>query len=290
MGTDIHVFVERRLDSNGKWEYVPAPADGRTPGQHDEGDAHPYRYAPWEDQKVVNGYYMDHDESQIYMRGWFNDRNYELFARLADVRNGTGFGGCETGKPVTPIATPKGWPLDLSDEMYEEFRRMEHTPTWFLLEELQTEFEKIAGEELTRVGYVTGYDYQNLKENGIKPESWSGGISGHRIVSCDEAQYEAILNKSHRPTGLTSTWDASHETIALGKDIPIECFSTGENPRGLSDWQPPFKPDDEYKVYVQATWQTPATDSYLRWIDFMKELATYTTNPANLRVLIYFDS
>ena len=40
-------------------------------------------------------------------------RNYLLFSVLADVRNGTGFAGVITYKPVVPISEPRGLPDDL---------------------------------------------------------------------------------------------------------------------------------------------------------------------------------
>ena len=39
-------------------------------------------------------------------------RNYDTFAVLADVRNGYGFAGCDTGDGFEPISEPKGFPSD----------------------------------------------------------------------------------------------------------------------------------------------------------------------------------
>jgi hypothetical protein len=44
-------------------------------------------------------------------------RNYTAFAILADVRNGYGFAGFDTGEPVIPISEPRDFPDDLSDEL-----------------------------------------------------------------------------------------------------------------------------------------------------------------------------
>lgn len=46
------------------------------------------------------------DVESTYMQ----DRDYQLFAVLAGVRNGTGFAGVKTGEPVKPIAMPRGLP------------------------------------------------------------------------------------------------------------------------------------------------------------------------------------
>lgn len=46
-------------------------------------------------------------------------RHYQLFAVLADVRNGVGFAGVTTGEAVAPIAAPRGLPADfLCDTEY----------------------------------------------------------------------------------------------------------------------------------------------------------------------------
>lgn len=67
MGTDIHLFVETRV--NGVWELrSDAPR--------------------------------------------FSGRNYNEFAILAGVRNGTGFAGCDTDG-FAPIAEPRGLPDDM---------------------------------------------------------------------------------------------------------------------------------------------------------------------------------
>lgn len=45
------------------------------------------------------------------------DRNYITFAVLADVRNGYGFGGFDSGDRVEPISEPRGLPQDLSAQL-----------------------------------------------------------------------------------------------------------------------------------------------------------------------------
>jgi len=52
---------------------------------------------------------------------WYGDRNYNAFAILADVRNGYGFAGCDTGDGFVPISTPKGFPDDMCEEVRKIF-------------------------------------------------------------------------------------------------------------------------------------------------------------------------
>lgn len=81
MGCDIHVKIEKRID--GVWTNVPwTSADARTYGyKHDPTDA-------------------------LEVPDYFDARNYNLFAILAGVRQGT------WGDNIPPIAEPRDIPED----------------------------------------------------------------------------------------------------------------------------------------------------------------------------------
>jgi len=74
-----------------------------------------------------------------------DDRNYVSFAILADVRNGYGFGGFDSGDRVKPISEPRGLPEDLSAELRARLEGDspysiwlgEHSFSWLTLAELQ---------------------------------------------------------------------------------------------------------------------------------------------------------
>jgi hypothetical protein len=51
----------------------------------------------------------------------FKYRNYDVFAILANVRNGRGFAGVVTGGGFNPIAMPRGLPPDVSPEVLREY-------------------------------------------------------------------------------------------------------------------------------------------------------------------------
>lgn len=141
MGTDIHLFTERRASATAPWEVFKAvvldcddcPKDGRV--------------CYWcKGAKKLTGY---------------RDRNYDVFAMLANVRNGTGFAGIKTGSGFQVIASPRGLPADLSPKLSklltwwdgpkrnrgteEEYEALcnelgrgagDHTPSWLTLAEL----------------------------------------------------------------------------------------------------------------------------------------------------------
>lgn len=111
MGCDIHLQVERRV--NGVWERVPhplRPCDDEycTDGKYNEKTPNPDRHG--EDHFHCGG-------TGSYMTDFYHDRNYDVFGILADVRNGRGFAGSDTGDGFIPISLPKGLPPDLSDEI-----------------------------------------------------------------------------------------------------------------------------------------------------------------------------
>src|SRR4030095_14523751 len=96
MECDIHLCVE--VKKNGEWRrsLPPKPLDESLAKQAKSGDAYYVRCA------AVT---------------WYDDRNYNTFAMLANVRNGYGFAGCDTGDGFQPISKPRGLPKDLSAEV-----------------------------------------------------------------------------------------------------------------------------------------------------------------------------
>lgn len=109
MGSDIHFFVEKK-SPRGSW----LSADH------------------WEIE--------DGQEVVPYEKCRYHQRNYNLFAILADVRNGTGFAGKPTGNGFTPIAKPKGLPLDVSPQVKAIATHWGcdgHSHSWLTLAELQ---------------------------------------------------------------------------------------------------------------------------------------------------------
>lgn len=105
MGCDIHMFVEKKES----W-----------------GWSHVYRHVP--DEKYGKDKFPAPDRDNYF--GW-EDRNYALFAKLADVRNG--YGGT-----FTPIAQPRGVPEDASFEVKEWMQDSDyHSASYLTLAELQ---------------------------------------------------------------------------------------------------------------------------------------------------------
>ena len=155
MGTDIHMIAEVR--KNGKWETI---LDNIFNGWTDEKTCVPYQF-----------------------------RNYNLFAILANVRNGVGFGGCITGETLNYISLPKGYPDDM-DERSEEFLSYEHSGSWLTLKEI---FDFNWLQEHRRAGYVSEDAYKNCIMKNLYPTDWCGDIYGKDIEKVSPKEMEDII-------------------------------------------------------------------------------------------------
>ncbi|QXM18542.1 hypothetical protein Phab24_id096 [Acinetobacter phage Phab24] len=112
-------------------------------------------------------------------------RHYQLFAVLADVRNGYGFAGCITGIPVVPISKPRGLPDDIEAERYDEDDDYwyndygNHSYSWLLGTEM-LDWWKTA-PTVTKIGILTLEDFLNWDGKSEYEGSWCGGISGNGV-------------------------------------------------------------------------------------------------------------
>ena len=180
MGCDIHSHVEIRRERY-------------------QGDG-PYRGKRWvllDCDLFTNSYY---DETSDYApfrekhrTAPLSDRNYTLFALLADVRNGSGFAGIKTGDPITPLSDPRGVPEDASHGWLEEVEQWDvdmHSHTWFTLAELLKP-NPLYDQRLVRRGIISAGQYEQIKQTGGTPDGWSGSISGPKIITVTPDEYEA---------------------------------------------------------------------------------------------------
>lgn len=173
MGTDIHLAVEKQ-NEDGTWHLIERPVM-RHAGEK-------FAYPAWSES-------FDGDPEE---------RNYEVFAFLADIRNGEGFAGSLTGKRVEPQVAGRGLPEGHMQRLYvDEDGYERHVPdlgyhdfTWATLGELvglpwDMEFKSC--------GLVNEAEYKTYKAKGI-PDSWCGGVGGHNIVVHEtEAEFLASI-------------------------------------------------------------------------------------------------
>ena len=191
MGTDIHMAAEVR--ENGKWRLVTEcvfPHYDYFKSDTEKGK--------WElrisDERTFRPY---------------DDRNYDLFAMLADVRNGTGFAGCITGEHINPISEPKGYPEDMCDALKSDIDEHlwdskeygkrphlsnEHSGSYLTLKEL---LEYDWQQTHRTIGFLSQKGYAESIYRGKRPETWCGDIGGGRVKKVSEEDMKRIIEGTY---------------------------------------------------------------------------------------------
>lgn len=196
MGCDIHLYVERRDHTKDTVE-AKAPwvtADTWTDSEYEDG--------------VKDVAYYDH---------YYTGRSYDLFAVLADVRNGRGFAGVKTGSGFNPISSPRGVPDDACPEYRDAVERWGadgHSHSHLTLAELLAYDWTQTTEHR---GYVDVGQWARWKLRG-KPESWAGGVGGDSTRILEEAQVSAAATA----TGV-SMYDLVHGRGGAVEKVTAYC-------------------------------------------------------------------
>lgn len=156
MGCDIHLYVEVQRD--GKWQ----SADKWTADEDEPG------------RKTVR-----------YHDRLYTGRSYDTFAILANVRNGSGFAGCDTGDGFKPISEPRGLPADVSPEVAAESESWGpdgHSHSHLTVAEL---LAYDWTQETKKRGWVSGPEFFEWsrwqRQQGEGPETYSGGVWGQSV-------------------------------------------------------------------------------------------------------------
>lgn len=169
MGTDISMYAEVRR--NRQWMKV--------------GDK--FKNSRYNKDRPMNDWnkpYTDHP---------YDSRNYDLFAILADVRNGRGFAGRKTSNGFNPISEPKGFPDDITEEVKNELDGYGHSYSYFTLKELK---EYDWNQTVVHVGVITEEQYVKMKETKENPTCWNGMVSGKDIIVVSSDTMDKILSKT----------------------------------------------------------------------------------------------
>ncbi len=192
MGCDIHLKAQVR-DNEGVWHEVDVErecrcAKGPTPGKWiRQQDGQEFECWGCKGRLVITGY---------------NDRNYDTFAILADVRNGS------HGEEFITISVAKGLPEDMvpnrrvDDFGYEEndfgFDFGDHSQTWLTLRELQEypHWEKVINKE----GWIGLEEFAVWDANGQgEPKNgYSGGVGGGGVVHVNNDQMRELIAKGQK--------------------------------------------------------------------------------------------
>jgi len=165
MGCDIHPAIEFRTSANEPWKAVLSK--NKNFGKE------------WnEDPEMVADLDLD--------------RDYDLFAILGNVRNGSGFAGCDTGDGFDPMSDHRGIPKDISPEALASLSN-EHSPTWVTLAEILAYNWDRKTRKRGVVDAVTFLDWDWMKSFRPAPDSYSGDVGGTMVVKISaEAMKEKV--------------------------------------------------------------------------------------------------
>lgn len=153
-------------------------------------------------KKAADGSWQDVESN------YEQDRHYQLFAALADVRNGYGFAGVKTGESIPSIAARRGLPADflLIDDAHPviqldfiDARRRkyaeedndhavwmgDHSHSWLSGDEMLEWYKR--APLVLRTGILDRAVYEAWDKVG-NPASWCGGISGPAIIQIDDTE------------------------------------------------------------------------------------------------------
>jgi len=185
MGCDIHLFVERR--EGDKWVSCDR----------------------WEQE---DGWYS-------VTNSFYYERNYDLFAILANVRNGRGFAGVKTGEGFASISEPRGVPADAAPEflrVVEQWGVDGHSHSYLTVAELMAfDWTQVSCKQ----GWVDAENYQGFqwrKRRGEGPEEYCGDVFGQGItkLSNDEMQAKIDAKESLNQTYTLVEWTQSYYAVA----------------------------------------------------------------------------
>ena len=184
MGCDIHLYTEKKI--NGFWNL-------------------------WHKSHLNKA--IHHTYVEDYYR--YTGRNYDLFAILANVRNGVGFAGIVTGGGFNPICQPRGLPKDVGYEVQELSEKWDddgHSHSWLTLREL-LEYDWDS-QSTTKRGVVSEITYKKWDHKGY-PSEYCGASYGKGIETLSEEEYLKLNQKDTDVTYMIEVeWDVTYRQAA----------------------------------------------------------------------------
>lgn len=240
MGCDIHFYVEKKVD--GKW----VTAD------------------TWYDDEDTPGY------KSLYQWGpglkrlagpLYSSRNYDLFAMLANVRNGSGFAGVDTGNGFIPIHEPRGVPDDACPEVVKANEYWDsdgHSHSWATVKELM---EYDWTRTTKKRGWVSPKEFAGYYLSG-RPKAWSGGVSGDSVQHISN---EEMLERIS-PDGKKFTWKDYHHIEDEG----------------------PFNLKVNY--YTQVEWEVHYYEPAKEFLSEVLPQLWRMGSPEDVRIVYWFDN
>lgn len=163
MGCDIHLYTEINRVIKGELKWVNC------------------------DNWKINHYYeKGSDENEYEVNHLYSDRNYRLFAVLADVRNYS---------DNKFICEPKGFPKDASNEVIKEYESWDmdgHSHSYFTLSELK-EFRR--HNNITKYSGLMTQENADMVDAGEMPNEWCQETTRNDYVYREWEREESPLDK-----------------------------------------------------------------------------------------------
>lgn len=255
MGCDIHLYVEKR-NASGEW----VTADTWHDDEDEPGRKSVYLWGPG--LKCLAG-------------PLYSGRNYDLFAVLANVRNGYGVAGCDTGEGFVPIAEPRGVPEDACREYLDEVSHWDgdgHSHSWLTLREL-LDFDWLRVS--TKRGWVSPYEWAQWRDRG-RPSGCSGGVGGGQVTHHTPEAFEDAWQKVRKARGYPEQRQASAHIRPGGEQDDLEML------RELLGGHP----------YTQVAWEVSYAEACSNfWADAMPRLLAMSEGRYDdLRITFFFDN
>ncbi len=255
MGCDIHFYVEKK--DGDQW----VSADNWTDDKYEPGTLS-----------------IDYDDR------FYNGRNYNLFAILADVRNGVGFAGCDTGDAFVPIASPRGLPSDVSPQIQREsgeYGSHGHSHSYFTVAELKA---YDWAQSTKHRGWVDAWNFEVWRTEG-KPHNWSGGVSGPSIEHVSNQEVARLIDSgdlhwTSEPPDKNS-WDHRTYTLPLSRSMQSVGFPTGTLGADIAKGR---------QYYTLVEWEEPYSVSANEFLTETLPKLEALGSPDDVRIVFWFDN
>jgi hypothetical protein len=202
-----------------------------------------------------------------------------------------------------PIALPRGIPDDASPEavaFLDKYGPDGHSHTYLTLAELD-EYDW-NGQATTIYGVLPADRYERLKGEGGAPSSYSGGISGHGVVTFTEEAYAAWVKAGKpplkEPNHLWSRRDDGFDLATLAEAMRTVPAGVPFGSVAVADdaIQPQAKtePVVEVKPYVRMRWRESyreaAGESWFRALEQLRQQIPDGGTSADVRLVFFFDN
>lgn len=238
-----------------------------------------------------------------------NSRNYDWFAILADVRNGRGFAGINTGDGFKVIAEPKGLPDDISNEGLKFFsypitddedlmNNEDDDGLYYVSRETGNKWIDYGSKIITIDGedFVTDSDYHShsfLTIDEFDKFDWNQLTMKYGVISLE--QYKDLRLSNESPNEWSGS--VSGGNIIVIDEDEADKILDGDSERmltrcdrfGVSDDE--TKPASEWDIEVQYQWSVLYSEWFKSNIELVVEpLRKLSEKYGDARIVFAFDN